>query len=62
MTAQESNDKLLGVVHAVAMRIKHSVCPKCGSKNITIVWKCEDPDAVSYECPDCKEVTRESAT
>ena len=49
------------IVDSVAIRIKHNSCPKCGSKNIEIVWRCEDPDVVSYECLDCKTITKESA-
>ena len=49
------------IIDSRAIRLRHSSCPKCGSKNIEIVWKCEDPENVSYECLDCKEVTTEPA-
>jgi len=48
------------ILDAVAMRIKHVRCPKCGSENIEIIWRCEEPGIVSYECLDCKQVTKES--
>ncbi len=42
------------------MRIKHVRCPKCGSEHIEIIWRCEEPGIVSYECLDCKQVTKKS--
>jgi transposase-like protein len=49
------------VLDEVGMRIKHTHCPKCGSDNLEIVWRCEDPGVVSYICLDCKAVTKETA-
>ena len=49
------------VLDHVAIRIKHDSCPKCGSKNIVVTWRCGKPNVVSYECLDCKEVHEEPA-
>jgi len=48
------------VLDQVGLRLKHSRCPQCGSDNLEIVWRREDPKVVSYTCLDCKAVTKES--
>jgi predicted RNA-binding Zn-ribbon protein involved in translation (DUF1610 family) len=48
-----------GTVSSVEFQLVRSACPKCGSKNIEIVWNCSEPEILRYECRDCNEVTRE---
>jgi transposase-like protein len=47
------------VVSSVEFQLMRATCPKCGSKNIEVVWNCSEPEILRYECRDCKEVRRE---
>ena len=59
--AEQSQPALFepGLIQAVGFRIKHTHCPKCGSENIEVIWRCTEPEIVSYECRECEQVTRE---
>jgi Zn ribbon nucleic-acid-binding protein len=46
-------------IQTVGFRIKHTRCPKCWSENIVAVWRCTEPEIVSYECEECGQITRE---
>ena len=49
------------ILHAVGFRISRTSCEKCGSRNIEVVWRCEEPSVVSYECkqPHCGHITKD---
>jgi ssDNA-binding Zn-finger/Zn-ribbon topoisomerase 1 len=51
------------ILDSRVIRLKHSHCPHCGSEQLEIVWKVENPDLVTYECknPQCGKITEESA-
>ncbi len=50
-----------GIIDGVGFRISHRHCRKCGSDNLEIVWRCEEPMTISYECQEtsCGHVTKE---
>jgi hypothetical protein len=49
------------IIDHVGFRISHTRCRKCGGE-IHVVWRCEEPNTVSYECQeeDCRHVEKEN--
>ena len=50
------------IIDAVGFRISHTKCEKCGSDNIQVIWRCDEPSTISYECQEtnCGHVSKEN--
>ncbi len=50
------------IIDQVGFRISHTHCKKCGSDNIHVHWRCEEPSTVYYEWQEknCGHVTKEN--